>query len=138
MARALGSTLERIQSSRGRWSALEVVNAARPKNSPIHGLFEWNNSIAAERFRLAQARDHIAHLTVVVMTDKKETTMSVAFSIGRGDGYTAAETVLSSDELRGQLLAQALSEARTWRNRYQFIKELAGVFAALDEVKKQA
>lgn len=138
MARALGLTLERIRSKRGRWSARALVDAARPKASPVHGLFEWNNSVAAERFRFAQARDHIEHLTVVVVTERAETVMPVAFSLGRGDGYTASETVLSSTELRGQLLAQALASAEAWRLRYQYIHELATVFAALDEVKRKA
>jgi hypothetical protein len=73
-----------------------------------------------------------------MITDKVETIMPVAFSLGRREGYTASETVLSSEELRGRLLVQALAEADSWRARYRFISELAGVFAALDEVKKQA
>ena len=136
MAQALGQTLDRIKSKNGRWSARALVDAARPSRSAIHGLFEWNDRVAGERFRLAQARDHIQHLTVVMVTDKVETVMPVAFSLGRGDGYTASETVLSSGDLREQLLAQALSEAESWRARYRFIKELAGVFAALDALKK--
>jgi len=33
-----------------------VVDEARPEDSPLHAAFEWDDSIAAEKYRLEQAR----------------------------------------------------------------------------------
>ena len=43
-------------SKKNNLTAREIVEEARKKNSPLHDFFEWDDSIAAEKYRLAQAR----------------------------------------------------------------------------------
>ncbi len=40
----------------GRLRPSAVVEAARPSDSPLHDLFEWDDRVAASAFRLEQAR----------------------------------------------------------------------------------
>lgn len=49
-----------------------VVDAARPLDSPLHHRFEWDDSIAAEAHRLAQARQLIRQVKIQVVTDPDE------------------------------------------------------------------
>jgi hypothetical protein len=34
----------------------QIVDKAKPKNSPIHEYFEWDDGIASEKYRIWQAR----------------------------------------------------------------------------------
>lgn len=47
--------------------ARAVVEAARPEDSPIHAQFEWDDSAAAEQFRIAQARRLVRSIEVVTV-----------------------------------------------------------------------
>lgn len=51
---------------RGRLTATQVVNAARDPASPLHEYFEWDNTAAADAWRIEQARRLIRSVRVVV------------------------------------------------------------------------
>lgn len=51
--------LRRISDARGGLRPSEVVDEARPKSSPLHGEFEWQDNKAAHEYRLIQARQLI-------------------------------------------------------------------------------
>ena len=48
----------------------EVLEKARDVNSELHKCFEWNDSIAAEKYRLQQAR--VVLVNLVYETDNKD------------------------------------------------------------------
>ena len=49
--------LKKIASANdGKLYPRAVVDAARPAGSPLHGSFEWDDSVAAESYRIEQAR----------------------------------------------------------------------------------
>jgi hypothetical protein len=50
----------------GSISAASVVEAARPQKHPLHSAFEWDDSAAAERYRLDQARGLITSIRVEI------------------------------------------------------------------------
>jgi len=52
---------------RGRLSPADVVETARDPASPLHHCFDWDDSTAAESWRLEQARRLIRSVRVVVI-----------------------------------------------------------------------
>jgi len=59
--------LERIrQNGGGRLSARDVVSESKPKTAPLHGCFEWKDSVAGELYREHQARNLIRAVRVVL------------------------------------------------------------------------
>ncbi len=116
----------------------EVVKAARKQSSPLHSCFTWNNDKAAGEYRLWQARELIqVHCTILEGSDKPVRAY-VSLRQDRykkGGGYRGLKDVLSAKETRALLLAEALADANRWREKYEYLKELSGVFAALDKVK---
>lgn len=56
--------IKKLEDRRGRLTAEEVLEAARPSASPLHGFFEWDDSKAAEAHRLEQARDLIRRVKI--------------------------------------------------------------------------
>lgn len=103
----------------------------------MHSWFEWDDTEAARAHRLYQAR---TLLRVFVIVEVNEATPIRAFvSLGKdrygGGGYRAMADVLSDDELRAQLLADAVKELRSAEKKYRQLQELSGVWSALDEVE---
>ena len=117
-----------------------VVDAARPKASPLHRMFEWDNTKAAEKFRLLQAAEILRVSVTMIQCRNKKCTVRAFVSIGasRGSGndsYYATAKVLSSAQLRKQMLDDALSELEAFEAKYNTLVELASVFAAIRKLK---
>jgi hypothetical protein len=51
-----------------------------------------------------------------------------------GNGYVSTLTALSDEELRQQVIRDALRGLQGWRARYGQLEELRGIIAAIDEV----
>ena len=57
--------LERIAGQDdGSLTASSVLDASRPKDAPLHQVFEWDNKKAAENYRLQQANTVIRCVTI--------------------------------------------------------------------------
>lgn len=114
-----------------------VVDAARDEQNPLHSQFEWDDSIAAHQHRLWQARQLLARI-VVTMDQKPAQQMFVSVTTDRREGgYRLLTDVMSSDELRAQLLLDAKGEMLRFKAKYHQLNELAKVFAAMDEVSTE-
>jgi hypothetical protein len=70
-AQTAGEELDRIQVRDGKIEAPVVVEEARPSDAPLHPAFEWNNKMAAEQYRLQQARHLIRAVHVIVEENGK-------------------------------------------------------------------
>ena len=55
-AQKAGEELERIERKHGVVTPRNVLEESRPGKAILHDLFEWNDSRAAERFRLVVSR----------------------------------------------------------------------------------
>lgn len=134
-AEALGELMERFS---GKLKPQELVDAARPKSSPIHSLFEWNDGKAADAFRLVQARHHINHLQIIVQVngDGKVTKAYHSVLIEGDDDrtYASVAVVRRSVDLREQVVQQALRELERWTERYREYKSVFG--GVMREAKK--
>ena len=136
----VAAELERIRKQHGGLlRPADVVKAARHDTSPLHSKFEWDDSAAAEQYRLWQARELI--VTVMVTSNKIEHQAYMSIRLDRkksGGGYRAVADMLSDEDMRAQLLAEALADLEIFRRRYNMLKALVPVFAAIDEVRKQS
>lgn len=117
----------------------EVVKAASDPASPLHDRFEWNDSTAATRWRLAQAGALIRQLRVKVVNLKTEDeqTTRYAVSVRTGDGsvkYVTTESAMSNDELRAQMLSDARRDMLIFQRKYAVLTELSSVFAAMNGI----
>ena len=130
---------------RGEITAEAVLRRAQHKNSAFHPCITWNQTAAAEKCRLDEAADLLQSLRVVVVEGHKASKAffrvvtspdpkeeSVATGYNRKGKYLFVIGVMSSKSTRNQVVEQALSDLRAWRDRYQGIKELADIFEALD------
>jgi hypothetical protein len=118
----------------------DVVDAARDRKSPLHEQFDWDDSEAAGKWRIHQARQLI-RVTVTYREEVKQNVrVFVSLTPDRendGGGYRSMVAVLSDSESRKQLLADAMAELNTFEAKYRALDELAGVFAAIRSTRKK-
>jgi hypothetical protein len=138
-AQVAGDELEKIRTfHNGRLNPAKVVDVARPKDAPLHPCFEWSDRKAAEMFRIEQAKHIIRSIDVVINEPEEATRETRAFvSVVRDDdrSYTSIGHAMSDEELRAQVLADAMAALVAWRKRYAELDELADIFAVIDEAR---
>jgi len=133
-----GKAIDRVRhKTTGGANPEDVVNAAKSSRNALHKLFTWDDSEAAQQYRLEQARGVLRSLTCrVKVVGVKEPINTRAFvHIKRKEqagSYEPVETVLSDKEMSSAWLKRALSELQSWRRRYATIKELVSVRSQID------
>lgn len=111
----------------------------------MHGMFIWDDTIAANAYREQQARSLIRRVRVVMVNyrDETESPVSVFINVKKQDDdgvvrprYVHVNKVLRDEDLRQQMLENARRELATFRNKYAVLSELARVFDAIDEIEE--
>lgn len=138
---AIRNELERLKSG-GVIRPVDVVEAARDESSPLHPCFQWDDGEAAHQYRLLQARNLLrVYVNVEPAANVEPVRAYVSLTSDRvkdGGGYRAMAEVLSDSDLRQQLLNDAFVQFRNMRKKYEHLKQLSKVWAAIDEAEKQA
>ena len=112
----------------------DVVKFAENPKTALHAAFDWDDTEAAHKWRIEQARGIIQVCVEIITVKNKD--MSVRVFIApisdrqeNGDGgYKLMESLLRNKRGRGEILKTALSE----------LTELVRVFEAIDDAKKLA
>jgi hypothetical protein len=140
-AQDVGECLETLKARGETWTPADVVEEARPETAPLHPAFEWDDSIAAEKYREDQARHVITSVQLVENEGTPEEKRSLAcLSIADpfdplGPQYTFTRDALAKVDLRARIIARerALLDAWTARNRH--IEELAAEVEAIETAR---
>lgn len=94
----LVETIEHIQAEGQPLVPQALVEYAKPKRSPIHHLFEWDDSEAARLHRLNQARQHIGAIVQIDISTRKPGRAAYSIQIDKGKReYKMREEVVASD-----------------------------------------
>ena len=138
-AQIAGETIEALKSELGKdyIEAEDLLNASRAENAPLHSCFEWDDTIAAEKYRLNQAGDIIRNITVkIVDASEKPQVVRALVNVSPQNEkgkYVSIQTAMVKGEYRDQVLKNALIELQNFKRKYQSYSELATVFTAIDE-----
>ena len=139
-AETAASTIRSLQASLGQDSvtARELLDASRDEKSPLHSCFEWDDSIAAEKYRLWQARHIINSIEVeIVLENRPPVTTRLFLNVEKvmpkkqGE-FVGVDVVLTNKDYRDRVLSYALSELRAFQRKYAAYEELMGVCKAID------
>jgi hypothetical protein len=115
-----------------------VVQEARPDGSDIHGLFEWDDSVAADEYRLCQARNALNSLRVVRITDGQQTEERIAYvhikepEEGR-HVYVSSEIVAQRVDYQDQAVEEALRYLKGFQRRYKHLRALEPLIDAVEQ-----
>ena len=111
----------------------EVLDKARDENTELHKCFEWDDSVAAEKYRLRQASDIIRNL--VFIKKKKEDEPIRCFQITtEKNTYQPTQKFLVQEDEYQALLKRAKAELESFKRRYATLTELESIFEAIEEL----
>lgn len=147
-----------IEKSKGL-TAEALLESAKNKNSSLHDFFEWDDTLAGEKFRLCQARILINEVKVII--EEKEyyafenVQVSVVKSSGKSGSSNSAELedydesenetlrvykpvveILSTEELRNQVIMASLRQLEYWNQQNSKYEEFSPIVKSFSKVKK--
>ena len=138
-ASTVGKIFEKIEKKNGSVTNKSVLDSARPESSPIHKVFEWDDDVAAEKYRLSQAGQLIRNLVIATESaESSEPIMVRAFvdvSEKREGSYIGVVHAFSEEETRERVLSDAIRELNSFRKKYSNYQEFSKIFSEIDKLK---
>lgn len=138
-AQVVGERLAYLQG-RGPLTAEAVLQDAENERSPLHAAFQWDDTEAAQQWRLEQARSLIRSVVVIRHELPDNPAVRAFVNIGPvsdaendadGGDYIDLDSAMRHPELREQVVGRALAEANSWSERYRHLSELGQIHAAI-------
>lgn len=117
----------------GSASPQDILEKARDESTELHKCFTWDDSIAAEKYRLWEARSIVTKLVYQekeVPKDRPE--VRVYQKTDDESGYKPVEIILQKQDEYTQLLARAYAELRAFKQKYKMLKELQEILDLID------
>lgn len=110
-----------------------VVDLARNEGSVLHSDFEWNDSVAGEKYRKIQAMEMIRMFVFTPVKEKNEPTRVFEISTQK-NVYKPVSVIVRNDNEYQKLLKTALNELENFKRKYGRISELEDVFKAIEAI----
>lgn len=113
----------------------EIVEKAKDSNTELHKCFEWDNDVAAEKFRLHQARLITSNLVFLKDSDTEEDApvlVRVYNKTEQTGGYKPPEIVFTQADEYEKLLKRATAELHQFKVKYSMLKELDYILSLID------
>lgn len=144
-AQTVGEKLEEVEKKYGAVTTRNFLDESRPEDSSTHALFEWDDAVAAERWRLDIARRVIGSVKIVVQrpTELQETVTVRAYVNKEVDdsrtkasyvSFAKAMDTRRENEYREIVIANAKRELIEFSKKYRTYSEFAGVIAEIDKL----
>ena len=125
-AQMVGIVLEQMQMTNTPITPENLLNMARDPDNPLHPLFEWDNDVAAEKYRLHQARQIVSHIVFKEQVGEQEVERKMYFSLTHAvreeepeRQYVSVRKVEQDEHLRNQVEEQAMRELRSFADKYR-------------------
>lgn len=122
-----------------------LLDAARDPASPLHRYFTWDDGVAAERYRLAQAGALYRTVRMQIVRLDAEA-REIKFELIRGitsvpddrkkknsKSYGRTRVVMSDQQRRASVLRGIVREMVALRNKYAKFSELHDVWVVIDD-----
>ena len=132
-AQVAGEVMEKIEKRDGVVTKESFLEESRPKKSPTHKLFEWDDSVAAEKFRLHQSAMAIRDIVVTIVKSEEEQQKTPAFvnvvsGLSNKAEYKSIGVAMMDEDERSAILENAFEEFKRFEEKYKSLKELSNVF----------
>lgn len=142
----VGAELERIGKRDGGVNAEVVVNEARPLDAPLHPCFDWDDTTAASRWRVHQARRVLNSIREITIKKGEpiERRSPAWISIGpvemdEGEGesqYRPIRQVTKHDDIYAKVVEREWKHLRGMIDRYEWVAEFQPLREAAEIVDR--
>lgn len=126
--------MERIESLYGSLTPQNILDASRPQNALFHTLFQWDDTVAAEHYRLQQARVILNNIEVTVISDGQPKQISVYEVIKQpsvNPVYKSINSMTVSDI--DFIKMRTLKELNILKDKLSVYKEFSKVTSSLNQ-----
>lgn len=128
---------DEINSIGSEYTPADVVEKARDESTELHKCFEWDDSIAAKKYRITQAGNVIRCLVVVrEQVDDQELpkTRAIVSTNKRENTYEPVTVTVRHRDSYDRLLEEALRELNQFRKKYANIRELEVILNEIEDL----
>jgi hypothetical protein len=141
-ANIVGGIIECIERQNGSVTSEALLEVAKSEDSPIHNMFEWNDKVAANKYRLEQSRVIICSLRVVVTADNEDepekkisafVNVNPPSEVGTKSVYMNLNNALSNEDTRKNVLDRMYRDMQAFIDRYYTFDEATKVIQAMSE-----
>ena len=137
-ANIAGEELASIYNEKGRCDPSDVVERSRPTDAPLHACFEWDDTVAAEKYREHQAGEIIrAIVTVTEEPNAPEATVETRAFVHVEKTYHPISVVVQDEDKYAELMRNAMNDMVSFKKRYSQISKLKSVMDEMDKVLAQ-
>ena len=127
-----GQVCQELNESEGGLTPQKLVDVSRDVNHPLHAEFEWDDSIAAEAYRITQAKQLIRDITIVHDEEEKKADRGFVITPGGNHVYVPLHDALSNEEWKNNLLLSAKRDMITFIAKYRRLQELTNVIEPME------
>lgn len=124
--------IEHLYETHGHLTPTIVLDEARSKDSPLHSHFAWDDTDAAERYRLQQAGGLIRRFRIIRSTEQGRVINVAKFTRTDDGTYRDTVTVVTTEQLRDQKVLQYMSRLERLRDELAQFEEFAAICLAID------
>lgn len=114
-------------------SPKDILEKARSEDTELHKCFTWDDSVAAEKWRLNEARVVARQLVIreeKIPIDRPE--VRLLYSTDNKSGYKPTTTIVRVQSEYEELLKRAYAELQAFKAKYSMLTELQEIFEAID------
>lgn len=109
----------------------QVLEKAKDENTELHKCFDWDDTSAANKYRLYQARTLIQ--SFVLVREDEEKPKIRAYQITTETAvYQPTRLFLQQPDEYKALLERAKGELKAFRQKYKQLQELSEIFEEID------
>ena len=131
----INNSLKAMIEAKGKVTPQMIVDEAENAKSPLHKFFEWDNSAAAQKYRLMQATNMILSSKFVCMLGEKKPGSPIVDGKGHmvrkllpaydgAHGFKDRVEVLDDKEARKSIIDRKIAVLRSWCESVVDILEL--------------
>lgn len=119
-------------------NAKALVDVSRPVDAPLHKEFEWDDNIAAEKWREQQGRVMIAMITVISDgAPEQETPVRAYFHIeDHQPNYEPVTLIIKDEDKTAKLFKQAMRELFSFQEKYSGLRQFKKLFEDIEELRQ--
>lgn len=127
-----GAVLSDLES-KNNLNSKALLDVSRPVDAPLHNEFEWDDGIAAEKYRESQAA-YIIRSIEVIREDREP--VRAFFKVKQDEqSYQRIDAIVSCKSSYESLLDMAKKEMQSFIKKYSDLKELRSVIDAMNKIE---
>lgn len=124
--------IDELAEKHGEITSELLLKVAKSKNHPLHGMFEWDDNIAARKWRLEQAAQMIRAYKFTVYLNEREKEHPIQVRkyvvVPGGEGrYIPRSKAMVTINVREDFINRKISTLQSWCNETADVEEFANL-----------